>query len=96
MAFLHFEEAEYQDFLVAEARLSLVPAEIYERLIPYDPNAYYSVLDFGCGLGYASMLLAQKFKEHEKFKIYACDYQEELLDRLWKRIVNRNPSSSVL
>lgn len=78
---------EYQRFLISEKREAIVKPEYYlEKLLTDEPVNY---LDFGTGLGYVGTLLASSENLHPDSHIYACDYQEDLLDTLWKRITDR-------
>jgi len=80
------ESQEYQDFLISEARRGLIPPDLYNALLPnFQDNMV--LLDFGCGLGYTSGFYAEKFKDEKEFHIFACDYQVEVLDSFWRRIV---------
>ena len=87
MAFRVHESQEYQDFLISEPRKGIISPELYNNMIPaFQPGMI--ILDFGCGLGYVSVFFSEKFREHTDFHIYACDYQVDVLDLLWKRITD--------
>ncbi|MDH5716097.1 MAG: class I SAM-dependent methyltransferase [Spirochaetia bacterium] len=88
MAIKSHEELEYQEFLVSDIRENLVSAEIYQQFIS-NPKPNINVLDFGCGLGYVMLYYAENFKNIENIHVYGCDYQEELLDLCWKKIVQK-------
>jgi len=84
---LPHESEEYQDYLISETRKTVIPVELYDAFIPaYKENL--NILDFGCGLGYLSFYYAEKYRENNTHAIYACDYQVEILDRIWKRITD--------
>jgi len=85
MAFRAHETEEYQDFLISEQRKGVVSPELYNNMIS-EIRPSMNILDFGCGLGYVSVYYSEKFKEVEDLHIYACDYQVDVLDLLWKRI----------
>ena len=90
MLYFAHESLEYQNFLVSENRSSLISPQLYRRLISGKAKEL-NVLDFGCGLGYVSTILATHLAE--PYHIYGCDYQEDLLDEFWKRIVRRELKS---
>ncbi|MDH4262758.1 MAG: class I SAM-dependent methyltransferase [Spirochaetia bacterium] len=79
------EVEEYQDFLISEQRKGVVSPELYNNMISQS-KPEMNILDFGCGLGYVSVFYSEKFKETDDVHIYACDYQVDVLDLLWKRI----------
>ncbi|MDH4200072.1 MAG: class I SAM-dependent methyltransferase [Spirochaetia bacterium] len=85
MPFRAHESQEYQDFLISEQRKGIISGDLYHAMLPaFTPEL--NILDFGCGFGYVSVYYSEKFKEHDDFHIYACDYQIDALDFLWKRI----------
>ena len=86
------EHHDYQEFLVSKDRESLLPSKFYEEFLNLSPSFHnkiepFRILDYGCGLGYTSIFIARKLLKISSVKIYACDYQEKLLDQLWYRIV---------
>jgi len=83
------EQTEYQDFLISESRKGLISPDLYDTLIPSLEDDGV-ILDIGCGLGYTSAYYSEKFKGTGTFHIFACDYQVEILDLFWKRIVENN------
>ncbi|MCS6984848.1 MAG: class I SAM-dependent methyltransferase [Leptospiraceae bacterium] len=83
------EVLRYQEFLVSEIRESLVPKETYLKFLSDEKELPVNYLDFGCGLGYVALLLGEASRDRKNIHIYACDYQEDLLDLLWKKIVQR-------
>ena len=85
MAFRVHESEEYQDFLISEQRKGIISPDLYNSMIQ-ELKPEMNILDFGCGLGYVSVYYSEKFKEVENIHIYACDYQVDVLDLLWKRI----------
>ncbi|MES0489048.1 MAG: class I SAM-dependent methyltransferase [Leptospirales bacterium] len=80
------ENQQYQDFLISESRRGLIPPDLYDALIPNFQEDMV-LLDFGCGLGYTSGFYSEKFRNEKNLNIFACDYQVEILDSLWRRIV---------
>ena len=79
--------SDYQDFLSSEKRDNIISNEIYETFFN-DKFVKGNVLIYGTGLGYDIIYLAKKFKNNENIKIYGCDYQDELLDSCWYKIVS--------
>ena len=88
MAFEYYESAEYHDLLNSDQRPALISNEIYSKFIPGLENGE-NILDFGCGIGHVSLLYANRFENNQDSHIYACDYQEDLLDILWRRVSQR-------
>ena len=62
MLYFAHESLEYQNFLVSENRSSLISPQLYRRLISGKAKEL-NVLDFGCGLGYVSTILATHLAE---------------------------------
>ena len=92
------ELVSYQNYLISKDRESVVPNRIYDDFISLHPptataNEPFTVLDFGCGMGYTSVYLAHRFQKVSTLKIYSCDYQEKLLDQLWYRLVKQKLSN---
>lgn len=83
------ENLRYQEFLISEERARIVPKEVYLSLLVDNSEFPVNYLDFGCGMGYVSLLLGEKVRDEKNIHIYACDYQEDLLDILWKKIVEK-------
>lgn len=65
----------------------MVSAQLYTAQLLRDPREQLHVLDFGCGHGYASLLLAEL--PRPGIHVYACDSDETCLDVLWGRIAHR-------
>lgn len=84
------ESVDYQDFLTSDYRELSVPADAYLKILRDQLDEPLQILDFGCGLGYVSLLLGEQLKKNSQAHIYACDYQEDLIDLLWKRLVHHN------
>lgn len=81
-------DKKYQEFLISSQRVQWVDDAVYWQMIPRVTEKN-NILDFGCGLGYVSFLYAREIQEKNiDAHVYACDSQEELLDMLWKRIVD--------
>ena len=97
MADKWYELESYHIFLSSQKRGHYLPGSVYNKLIkllPTDQNT--NILDFGTGLGYAAMSLANAHQGNSRLHIFACDYQEKLLDQLWhtltkKKIKNVTP-----
>lgn len=89
------EKPAYHDFLFSKKREQIIEPDVYIKIIDSavrqnigdDPEKHINILDFGCGAGYVSLLLAEQFVDVQNLHIYALDYQEDLLDQFWKRIV---------
>lgn len=78
--------------MLSSERLRLVEDETYKNFFAYI-KPQENVLDFGCGQGYVSLLCATSLAEQEiDTHVYACDYQEDLLDLFWKHIVDKKLS----
>ncbi len=82
------ENPDYQTFLTSQTRSSLVPDSLYLNLFPEHIFGAQNIMEFGCGRGYVSLLLAVQHRHTADFHIYACDYQEDLLDDFWKKKVS--------
>lgn len=82
MAVKIHEEINYQKFLISDRRKNLLNPMIYMEFLKNRNSE--NILDFGCGLGYVTLYYALKFRTKTEKKIYACDYQEDLLDSLWQ------------
>ncbi len=83
------ESLAYQEFLISELRENVIPPQVYLDILPERIDYPIRLLDFGCGMGYVSLLLGDALRNHEGSHIFACDYQEDLLDIFWKKIVQR-------
>ncbi len=97
MAEKWYEHESYRKFLSSQERDTYLPSSVYGKLIkliPTDENTY--ILDFRTGLGHAALSLADAYKKNPRLHIFACDFQEELLDHFWytlakKKITNVTP-----
>ncbi len=86
------EKPAFHEFLFSKRREQIIDPVVYKSILDYYLQAepdQINILDFGCGNGYVSLLLADHAKNLESLHIYSLDYQEELLDTLWKRIVQK-------
>lgn len=84
------ENPKYQEFLTSDLRVPLVPESVYLNLLKIKNFRSSNILDFGCGAGYVSLLLGGALQSSSRSHIYACDYQEDLIDRFWKEIVRKD------
>lgn len=86
------EKPDYHEFLFSKKREQIILPEVYLKIIDYHINSEikpYNILDFGCGAGYVSLLIGEHLKEIPDVHIYSLDYQEDLLDQFWKKIVQK-------
>ena len=82
----------YQKFLSSEKRDNIISNNIYDTF--FNENfTKGNVLIFGTGLGYDIIYLAKKYKKNKNIKIYGCDYQDDLLDSCWYKIVSNKLSN---
>ncbi len=92
-----YDREFYHAFLTSQKRDYYLPASLYSKIIkPIPKEQKIYILDFGTGLGYAALSIANTYNDYPNFKIFACDYQEPLLDQLWhtltkKKITNITP-----
>lgn len=83
------ELKEFQEFMLSSERVRLVNDQVYQNFSAYI-KPQENILDFGCGQGYVSLLCATTLAEKNiDAHVYACDYQELLLDLFWKHIVQK-------
>lgn len=83
------ESVLYQEFLISDYREHSVPANAYLKPLLDDDREKINFLDFGSGLGYVSALLGNHYRKKPKVHIYAAEYQEDLIDLFWKRLVTQ-------
>lgn len=85
----YHEEESFQNFMSSSERGYFLNDEVYDFFFSYFKDQD-TILDFGCGQGYVSLLYGKKVEEENmNIHIYACDYQEPLLDFFWKNIVSQ-------
>lgn len=83
----YHEEEAFQDFMISSERRYFLTDEVYDFFYSYFKDKD-TILDFGCGQGYVSLFYGKKIEE-QNIHVYACDYQEPLLDLFWKNIVRK-------